>query len=92
MYRGLIILGAIAKLGSGVGLSAICDETGLSRFKARKELKQLVFLGYVTRNKNNFTLALTGANLSIAHKISADGYYLGDYAPSYDFTVYQKGF
>jgi len=93
MFRNsLLFLSLLANCGGGVGLSYLCDKSGLSRFKARKVLKELLSCGAIVRVKNHYHLALLGACVAVADTASAQGYGVGftenmDYMP-----VHQKGF
>lgn len=93
MFDFLVILSAIARSeGSGVGLAVLCDETGKSRHKVRKMLKDLVSVGAIVRQANRYQLTLLGANLVTADHAASKGYETNwADAGSNGWPIYQKG-
>lgn len=93
MFRNsLLFLALLANCGGGVGLSYLCEQSGLSKFKARKVLKELLSCGAIIRVKNKYHLALLGACITQADTAAAQGYTVG-YSDTDDYMPkYQKGF
>lgn len=54
MRSYLLLLGLMAHDGSGVGLEMLAKKMGMSKYKVRKMLKELVALNFVERRANRF--------------------------------------
>lgn len=92
MFRNsLLFLALLANCGGGVGLSYLCEQSGLSKFKARKVLKELLSCGAIVRVKNKYHLALLGACLSVGDSAAAQGYDVSFSELSHYMPKYQKG-
>lgn len=81
MFHSLLVLGVLAKRGSGVGLTRIisdCEELGFlySKYKMRQILNDLKSVGAVSRVKNHYVMTLFGANLVIADVATSHGYHI----------------
>lgn len=92
MYHSLFFLSVMARLSGGVGLSVFMKESGLSKYKSKAVLKDLISVGAVVCVRKRYYLTLLGANLSVADDAAASGLAVGhtenlDYMP-----LFQKGF
>ena len=94
MFHALVVLSELdCANGSGVGLSHLCSVTGLSKFKMRKLLKDMLSVGMIARRGNLYVLALLGANMSVADRACAAGYGVGFAEQNSDYMpIFQKGF
>lgn len=92
MYHSLFFLSVMARLSGGVGLSVFVKESGLSKYKSKAVLKDLISVGAIICVRKRYHLTLLGACLSQADDAAAQGYGVActenmDYMPQF-----QKGF
>lgn len=96
MLLQFVILGVLASLGGGGGLSKVYSQVklegyGYSKYRVKNALKELSKIGAVVKTGETYMLTILGANLVAADIAAAQGWEVV-YANEYiQMPGYQKG-